>query len=337
MTEFPYDEELDLYDIDGDDSDDDDSPSAREKPDLETTLNALRANDTGSAIFYGLSDLTSDEIRAVRPVWAVLPSAYRRKLTREMVEVAETNFDLEYSAIGRLALRDVDPEVREAAIELLWEDMHLDLIRQFIGLMQTDEAVPVRAAAASALGRFILAGELGELSEQDILPAQEATLATLNDIREDVDVRRRALEAISNCTHDVVDGAISDSYVHSDRRMRVSAVYAMGRACDPKWGDIVLHEISSADPEMRYEATRAAGELELRNAVPQLAQVARDGDREIREMAIWSLGEIGGADVMRLLQKFARDAEQDDDDELLEAIQDAIASANLGGDSMFIL
>jgi HEAT repeat protein len=321
---------------------DEEEERQREKPDLATTLKAMQAGkgsgSLNSTIFYGLSSLSDEDIEQLRGAWGGLSTAYRRKLMRRAGEVAETNFDLDYAALGRFGLDDPDPDVREAAIDVLWEDDGLDLMERLMKMAQNDDSRSVRAAATSALGRFILAGELGDLPDTETERAQDAVIDILNDEDEEVDVRRRALEAIANCGHEIVEDAIQEAYEGYDRRMRVSSVYAMGRTCDaPRWGEIVLRELSSEDPEMRFEAARAAGELELKDAIPTLAQIAREPDSEIKEMAIWSIGEIGGEDAVRLLKKFARDAEKSGDDELLEAIQEAIANAALGGDGLMML
>ena len=47
---------------------------------------------------------------------------------------------------------------------------------------------------------------------------------------------------------------------------------------------------------------RAAGELELRDAVRHLGNLLVHEDREVQEMAVWALGEIGGKDARRLLE-----------------------------------
>jgi HEAT repeat protein len=311
----------------------------REKPDLNTTLEALRAGEEGklsATIFYGLSGLSSAELQTFLPVWEALSAGYRRKVMRRMVEIAEANFELDYRALGTLMLNDPDPGVREAAIELLWEDQSLGLMNRLIELAQWDEVRQVRAAALSALGRFILAGELGELPEAQVARAQEVAVTLLTE-EEDVDVRRRALEAISNSSHEIVEEAIREAYNSHEHRMRVSALFAMGRSCDEQWDSIVLRELDSDDPEMRYEAARAAGELEIVAAVPRLVSLASGSDREIKETAIWSLGEIGGSDAVRALSLLARKAEESGDDDLMEAIEDAVASASLVDDEFLDL
>jgi len=57
----------------------------------------------------------------------------------------------------------------------------------------------------------------------------------------------------------------------------------------------IMEELSSDDPELRFEAARAAGELELRPALPRLvSNWPMRMTARIQEMAIWALGEIGG-------------------------------------------
>ncbi|MCC6802742.1 MAG: HEAT repeat domain-containing protein [Anaerolineae bacterium] len=274
-----------------------------QQPDLETTLAALRDNDgtVTSTLYYGLSGLESGDIERLAPVWKGLTPEYRRKLVQELTEASEANFELEYKTLGQYALEDDEPGVREAAVDLLWEDESLALMYRLIDLAQEDESVGVRAAAASALGRFILLGELGDLPESETVKAQDAMVGVLDDADEDVDVRRRALEAIANCGHEVVEEAIREAYDSPDHRMQISAVFAMGRSYDEQWGEFVRQQLDSDDAEMRYEAARAAGELEVEDAVPGLIRLALDSDREVKEVAIWSLGEIGSRDALRVL------------------------------------
>jgi HEAT repeat protein len=204
-------------------------------------------------------------------------------------------------------------------------------------LAQNDVSREVRAAATSALGRFILAGELGDLPESETIKAQDAVIDILNDESEDLDVRRRALESIANCGHEIVEEAIDAAYNGDERRMQISAVFAMGRTCDDRWGDIVIHELDSQDSEMRYEAARAAGELELQEAIPHLSRLAFDDDVEIKDVAIWALGEIGGREATRILNLLANDARARDDHDQLNSIEDALANAELGGDSLYLM
>lgn len=308
-----------------------------DKPDLPTTLTALQAADPNrpdATVFYGLSGLGRDDIDDVMPVWVELSPAYRRKIMREMVELSEADFEMDYRALGLMALDDDDPGVRESAIEVLWEDQSLELMSRLVQMAGPDEVREVRAAAVTALGRFILAGELEELPEDETMPACDMVLALLMNGSEDVLVRRRALESMANCGHEVVPAAIREAYFSTNREMRISAVFAMGRTFDEQWHEYVLEEIQSDDPEMCYEAVRAAGELEMIDAVPLLGRFAMGEDREIQMVAVWSLGEIGGDNAMRILELLAEHADEADDADLIDAVEDAIGNAALISDDI---
>jgi HEAT repeat protein len=86
--------------------------------------------------------------------------------------------------------------------------------------------------------------------------------------------------------------------------MRISAVFGMGRSADMRWANIVIAELFSVNPEMRYEAARACGELQLREAVPELEELADDIDREVQEAALWALGQIGGDEARKILNRY---------------------------------
>jgi hypothetical protein len=59
-------------------------------------------------------------------------------------------------------------------------------------------------------------------------------------------------------------------------------------------------------------------------------------DRETQEVAIWSLGEIGGREALRILSALADDAQKAEDDELIEAVDEAISSASLVGEDLVL-
>ncbi len=316
--------------------DDQDQPA---RPDIETTLNDLRegeeSNHVAATVFYGLSGLQPEELTTLAAVWDSLSPDYRRHVVSELAEASETNFDLDYGVLGQFVLADDDEDVREAAIELLWENNSIEVMNRLIEMARADEAIHVRAAATSALGRFILWGELDDLPMTQIEPALQTALQLLNE--PEVDVRRRALEAVANSSHEIVASAIESAYKSDDVKMRVSAVFAMGRTCDETWSDEVLAALQSDDPEILYEAARAAGELMIDDAIRHLRKLVLDDDREVKEVAIWSLGEIGGSEASRILQRLLNDAENSDDEELKEAIEDALGSATLGSASFYMM
>lgn len=318
---------LDQYPIEPDES-----PNS--KPTIDDVIKSLQSVEDDhipAVAYYGLSDIGRGGIERFRPTWDALGDSFRQKLLSGLAEASETNFEFNYHELAQLGLVDSSPAVRTASVALLWEDNSLETLSTLISLAENDDSVEVRAAAATDLGRFILLGEYEEIPERDTARTQEVVVGLLTDESEDVAVRRRALEAISNSNHEIVSDAIQEAYASDDPLMRVSALFAMGRTYNQKWREIVLRELHSDDPEMRYEAARAAGELEIEEAISLLGQLAVIDDRDIKQVAIWSLGEIGGQFALRLLNGLAEDADEAGDEDLYEDIEDAIGYATLVG------
>lgn len=306
---------------------------------FEHAIAVLRDVDAAftAEMIYGLSDLAGQRLQTFRDVWDALPVERRRKLIARLVETGETNFDLDFSPIINAAIKDADPEVRKSAMEGVIEDSPHRVVEDLMKAVQDDPLSEVRAAAAKALVPFVLKGELGKLPAALNLRLQDTLWALYNNLNEDLDVRRRALEGLGNCGREGVIELIREAYYADDLPMRVSALFAMGRSCDDVWTPIIIEELGSEQPEMRYEATRAAGELELRPALPKLVDLAYEGDREIQEMAIWAIGEIGGKEARSVLENLASLADETGDEELTNVIAEAQGAATLAGDDVLPL
>lgn len=309
----------------------------QQKPSLEAVSAQLRTLDSlqpiPADVYYGLSGLVSSEIERLKPDWLALESQQRRRVLAALLETAEANFEMDYRALGHLSLSDTDAAVRLTSIDLLWEDETLELYQKLRALAASDPSTEVRASALGALGRFVLKGEMDELPAGESDALKDFLLSLYDDIGAPLDVRRRALEALAHGTHERVPTLIRQAYTSDEHLMRVSALFAMGVSCDTRWEDAVLAELDNEDSELRYEAARAAGELELGLAVPRLARLLIEEDREIQETAIWALGEIGGREAVRVLSAMMEIAEEQGDDALLDAIDEAIenASFEIGG------
>ncbi len=304
--------------------------------DLNKTLDALRDLDTplAAATIYSLSDLSAADLKTLATAWESIPDERRQVLVTRLGEISETNFDLDFAAVGKLALDDSDGDVRATAIEALWYDESPDLLQRMITLAQHDVEESVRAAALVAMGRFIYLGEIESVDEDAARRAQDVALAIYNDVDELTEVRRRAVEALGSATRPDLTEIIQEAYESDEAPMRASALFAMGRSFDQDWAPIVLEELTSDDPEMRYEAARSAGELELEDAIPFLASILLDDDREVIEVAIAALGEIGGGEARALLENAIERAQIAEDEELVEAIQEALELASLVGENL---
>lgn len=296
---------------------------------LSILLDGLADEDTPlrAGLLYRLSEPAADDLAELQARWPLLPVQRRRLLLLRMAEASETNFDLDFSAVARLALSDDDSEVRQHAIAALWTSEDPALSHSLVRLLQIDESADVRAAAAQALGRFVLASELGELPATIAESVEAALLEAWYDDIDAPDVRRRALESIAYSGREEVTSLIEEAAVHPDLKMQSSALFAMGRSSDERWAPYVLRALNVAEPELRFEAAHAAGELGLADAVPRLIELLQDPDHELMEAAIWSLGEIGGPDATSALVRLLRHDGLDED--LIDAVEDALATAAL--------
>lgn len=274
---------------------------------LQVVLDELREEDQKleQISLYYLSNLDAEEAERVREVWAELPADLRAELTSWLVQLAEADFTLNFSAVFRIAMEDNEASVREAAIEGLWEDEDVRLVPRLAKRLLEDESADVRAAAAKSLGRFILLGELKKIRPEPHRKAYEALVTAHQIPREDIEVQRRALESLAYVCDETVITSIWQAYASPIEKMRISAVFAMGRSADTRWEQEVQQELFSTAPEMRYEAARACGELQLSETVSMLEELTEDADIEVQQAAIWALGQIGGDRAREILEYYA--------------------------------
>lgn len=260
-----------------------------------------QADSPSFRTLYHLSGLSNQELDGFKAGWSHLPPERRRQLAEGLVEIAEASFEVDFQAIFRFLLTDQDPEVRANAVEGLFEDESSWLLHQLIDLLRKDPSVEVRSRAAKALGRFALLAEMEDLEPDQAQDIRGTLRETIHNPQEDLEVRRRAVEAIAYFGDQEVQEIIAQAYHDPAQKVRVSAIFAMGRSLDHHWSQTLIAELENKDPEIRYEAAHSCGELELKPAVPALARLMQDPDREVQESAVWALGQIGGGEARRLL------------------------------------
>jgi HEAT repeat protein len=297
----------------------------------------LHISDAGERLntrhLYALAGMTRAQLEQFRQVWPTIEAERRRLVIHNLAELTEHSFEVNFDPIFLLALRDEDSDVRTAAIDGLWENEDQALIGPLVHLLRADEAVHVRAAAAVALGRFVLLGELEEIDRAPAMLAEQALLEVIHLAEEDLEVRRRAVEAIAYSGEAGVREIIEAAYYHENEKMQASALFAMGRSADPYWRKWLLVELDNPNSELRFEAARACGELEVASAVSPLAHmVFDDPDQEVREAAVWALGHIGGREAREALAA----CYEGDDEALSQAAAEALDEMDLLGESLSI-
>ena len=279
---------------------------------------------TSSKLCY-LSDLNSEELKFLEEIWEKADASRRHQVISQLVHLSEVDFMLDFSGVFILCLRDPDETIRIQAITGLDGEENNLIINPLLQALHEDSSAEVRAAAAVALGTFALLGELGKLPTHFKDRIYAALLEVLDNKAETTGVKRRALEAVSPFDLPRVKELIEQAYHSSDIKIKTSAIYAMGRNCDPRWLTILLTELSSDEAEIRYEAANACGELGAEEAVPHLLKLIEDEDNQVQEAAIKALGEIGGEQAKQTLSKLMKNPKT----RIRQAAESALKEINL--------
>ena len=299
---------------------------------LQQLLEEVTSPDTPIVVAHlvDLSNLEGEDLDSFKADWPLITAERRRQIVDQLAQLAEDNVELDFSAVFRCALQDEQEEVRANAISRLWEVEERALIRPLSRMMLEDASELVRAHAARAMGRFALLAEIGKLLEKDGELIAQTLLEVIDDELESLEVRRRAVESIAPLSLDRVPDIIEQAYEDEYPPMQASAVFAMGRTCDPRWLTTLTGELDNTDAEMRYEAAVALGELGEEEAVVYLIPVINDTDAEVQAAAIEALGDIGG----RVAKTALRQAEQHEDQRIRDLATSALESMEFHTDPL---
>ncbi|HUT20403.1 MAG TPA: HEAT repeat domain-containing protein [Anaerolineae bacterium] len=291
----------------------------QEQGSFEQTLKELAKDKPDEATLYELSNLHGETLEKLDQAWPSLPEERREYIVARLAEIAEADFEADFAELFKLCLKDPSPRVRATAIDGLWEVEDVILVRPMIDMLREDPSVLVREASAAGLSRFALMAEMKRLPSRLSEMVWDVLWDAAHDPEEDLAVCRRSIEALAHFDRPEVAQLIRQAYADDEPKMRVSAVFAMGRSSDQDWSEVVLAELETDDAEMRYEAARACGELRLIEATQQLSRLVADADTEVKLAAVWSLGQISTPEAQRVLEICY---EQGD-----EALQDAAEEA----------
>jgi HEAT repeat protein len=287
---------------------------------LESYLKEI-ADDKKDLVISRLTDLSAlspSNLELFRKSWAQTPVERRREIMSNFITLAEGDPQLDYNDIFMLVIKDTDETVRLKSMEGLWEYEDRSLIDPMINILRGDSSELARASAAVSLGKFAMLYELGKLRQKDGDRVEQSLISTIRNGKETIEVRRRAVEALSPLSLPIVTDIISEAYKNNNALMKASALYAMGINSDPAWLPIIINELNNLDPEIRFEAAKACGAFEDAQAVPQLLKLLKDPDSEVKISVISALGKIGGDEAEAALEEcinlpedYIRDAAND--------------------------
>jgi HEAT repeat protein len=267
-----------------------------------------------------LSDLGAEDAGLLEGTWPQLSVERRRAIVGELRRLADEQIELTFERVHRIALQDPDAEVRRIAIEALWECEDPGLCAPLAESLLHDPSPQVRTSAARALGSFVLLGEVGRIPDPVLHRIEDSLLSAVREDPE-FDVRTRSLESLGYSSRPEVPGLIEAAYRSDLRELKQAALLAMGRSANDRWAPRVTAELNSPEPLLRFEAARAAGELELKESTETLVELLDDVDARVRQAAIWSLGQLGGSRAAVALNRLL---DQTEDPEELGLLEDAL-------------
>jgi HEAT repeat protein len=303
-----------------------DAPSTRQN--FNEIIKALLDNNHPfpPKFLHVFSDISSEDLEELKKIWDKVDLKRRIALVADLEPIFEADTLLNFDDFTLFALKDNDPSVRSHAIHLLWESEDAHLVPILFHLLQHDPSDQVRAAAASGLGKFVYLGELDEIPRNLLTEIEENLLEAIRTAGSQ-EVQRKALEALGYSGRSEVRGLIQKAFQEKDNRWLASALFAMGHSADRQWENQVSEMIDHHDEEVRVEAIRAAGELELVSLRDSLIEKAMDEDEiwDVRMAAIWSLSQMGGEDAREALEDLLEKAGDDEEADILEEALDNLS------------
>jgi len=283
-----------------------------------------------SRMLRGFSDLSRKDLRTLEGLWPQIDLKRKLSLFEDLESIAETDTLVNFDEFAKLGLIDSDSAVRVMAIRLLWECEEASLIPVLVEMLLSDEVEDVRAAAASALGKYVYLGELDSIADTLKVSVVQNLLEVVAG--DDLPlVRRNALESLGYSSHSKVPALIHKALESDDSLWTQSALYAISRSADEQWSDTVIRYLARPESEIKFEAVRAAGELELVDARDILLELLEENedDLELRYAAIWALSQIGGEGIKEIFEEMLK---KSDDEEEIGWLEKGLENLDLGGD-----
>ncbi|MQG10288.1 MAG: HEAT repeat domain-containing protein [SAR202 cluster bacterium] len=272
--------------------------------------------------FYEISDLSPEELGQFASAWYLLSIERQREIATTLVDLAEDNPELDFTAIYKLCLKGDDEPLLQIVMDGLWEHDDRSVISGLVEVLRSDKGSDVRSAAASALGRFPSLAQEGKLLVRDGELIHDNLMQVLEDEEEPMEVRRRCMEALAPFNTMEINQHITLAYESLDLDFRASSIFAMGRTGEVGWLPILLQELQNEEPTIRYETANACGELGEEDAVSHLILLLEDSDSEVQLASIGALGKIGGPLAKKVLTSLVKDGDANLEEAALTELQD---------------
>jgi len=207
-----------------------------------------------------------------------------------------------------------------------------ELVDVLLSILRSgDEPEKLRGQAAISLGPVLEYADMHGFEEADDIPIAERTFHRIQESLRKLymdagvpkDVRRQILEGSVRAPQDWHREAVRAAYESDDEAWRLTAVFCMRfvRGFDEQ----ILEALDSTNPDIHYEAVRAAGAWGVDAAWPHIAALVTSGgtDKPLLLAAIEAVASIRPREAAEILD----DLTDSDDEDIVEAVSEAMTMA----------
>lgn len=306
---------------------------SKSEPTFEDVIAQLRDEqiDLSRESLSLFSDIVPHQLTQFKESWTEISVARRRDFLSKLKHELELDTLLCFNVLANSLLGDEDAFVRASAIRLLSDCESDTSLFAFLEIAKNDPEIEPRAEAITALGAFVLRGELDEIKKADLHEIEEALLL-LSHSTQKAELRQRALESLGYSSRPEVAKLLKEAWQRDIPMWKASALFAMGRSSDDVWADEILDSLLHVNEIVRLASVKAAGELELVQARPLLLKMLEnEQDEDVFRALIWSLSQIGGEDVREYFLSLL-DQYEDDEEAEIAYIEEALENLDFTED-----
>ena len=217
--------------------------------------------------------------------------------------------------------------------------MNDELAAALLAIAENPQQPPdIRAKAAIALGPALEQSDIDGFEDiegfedDDDRPISEGAFHRIRESLRRIyldgstpkEVRRRVLEASVRAPERWHGDAARAAFAGDDQEWKLTAVFCMQFL--KGFDEQILEALNSTDPDIHYHAVVAAGNWELEDAWPHVARLlaSKSTGKPLLLAAIEAAAAIRPDEAPDVLDRFLAS----DDEEIVEAVQEALAIAN---------
>ncbi len=276
-----------------------------------------------------LSDLTAERAARLRTVLSELAAERRAAFYRGMHESGMNYYEYDFTPIAKIGIEDPDGAIRAASIHVLGFEDSREIGSLILQKALEDPDERTQIAAIEILGQYMY-----ESAIENRIPVNKGKLhEALEKLIEDKNkaIRRAAVVSYAISEKERVKEIISGYLAGTDREELIAGLAAVRHALGEDWDESVLELMRHEDEDVSIEAIRAAGALQMKEALPALYEILSRFDRISPDLliaaaeAVAEIGDEGSLDVLETLGE----AVVDMDSEITDAIDDCIDTLNV--------